>query len=145
MAKKPRKNDPDSEPGFKGSIPWSLEEFNWVTAQFIKRKQKNDHRPPHIILGEIFLRRYSDRSEFIAHFYRHRQIINFVDKHREQLIKDGFSGDDGEGMGFMQALIVSLCTLPFTQEEQESGHKFSTFSYQQVKDATRAKLNAPLN
>ena len=141
-----KQKNQNEDVALKGVVPWSIEEFNWVTTQFIKQKQKGDTRPSHVRLGEIFLKRYSDRIKFMAHFYRHRLIINFLDKYNDQLFKDGFGGNDGEGMGFIQALLDNLCVLPFSQEvKDKDGDKSYTFSYNEVKAATLKKINAHLN
>jgi len=140
-----QRND-DEDKAFNGLVPWSMEEFNWVTAQFIKSKRKGDRRPSHVILGEIFLKRYDNRLQFMAHFYRHRMIIDFLDEYKEQLVKDGFSGDDGGGIGFIQALLESLCALPFSEvKTDKDGDKNRDFSYKEVKAATLKKINAHLN
>ena len=156
---------------YKGMIPWSREEFNWVNDTFKKRFKilKNGRdldaeygefkegmfkamgRQPKkfdntILLGEIFLERYPDQVEYTAHFVRHHLIINFLDKYMNELVKEGFWDLKGHDAGIKLQLIDSLCTLVYSLEQIDgSGDKSHTFLYPEVIDATWAKINAHLN
>ena len=73
-------------------------------------------------------------------------IINFLDKYRRELIKEGFLGKEAHERGIKWELIDSLCVLPYSLEQVDSqGDKSYNFLYREVINATRAKINAHLN
>ena len=144
----------------KGLVPWSREEFNWVEAEFhrLRAKQKGANKSPGIhietgigsidnliLLMEIFQGRYSN-EEFMAHFIRHQQLLEFLSMKKDDLIKEGLIKEDGSKTIYQSVLIDTLCVLGLTQEKLgPHGDKIYTFSYQEVISAAKIRLNAHLN
>lgn len=144
----------------KGMIPWSKDEFNWVESEFhrLRANQKGANKSPGIhtetgigcidnllLLMQIFEGRYSD-EEFMAHFIRHQQLLEFLSVKKNDLIKEGLIEEDGSRTIYQPVLIDTLCVLPLTQEKRgPNGHKIYTFSYQEVVNAAKVRLNAHLN
>lgn len=148
------------DPAYKGLIPWSKEEFNWVEAEFhrLRAKQKGANKSPGIhietgigsmdnliLLFKIFQGRYSDEV-FMAHFIRHQQMLEFLSARKDGLIKEGLIREDGLRTVYQSVLIETLCVFPLTQEKLgPNGDKIYTFSYQEVVNAAKIRLNAHLN
>jgi len=160
MNKKRRDEEPDMDSAYKGLVPWSREEFNWVEAEFhrLRANQKGANKSPgiHIATGigsmdnlillmEIFQGRYSN-EEFMAHFIRHQQLLEFLSVKKDALIKEGLIKEDGSKTIYQSVLIDTLCVLGLTQEKLgPHGDKIYTFSYQEVVSAAKIRLNAHLN
>ena len=144
----------------KGMVPWSRDEFNWIEAEFhrLRAHQKGVSKSPGIhietgigsmdnliLLMEIFQGRYSN-EEFMAHFIRHQQLLEFLSEKKDDLIKEGLIKEDGSRTIYQSVLIDTLCVLPLTQEKLgPNGDKIYTFSYQEVVSAAKIRLNAHLN
>jgi len=169
--KKPGNKPDDPDKGFLGLIPWSRKEFNWIVAKYTSRRNNveavqetvdgylplkeqmvrmGDKIPENfetmILLNEIFHNRYPNKTEAMAHFFRYHSIFKFLEKYRNELIKDGLVEMEGAGTGLKPQLLDTLCTVPFSFEQTEkSGEKSHTFLYSEVVNVAKAKINAHLN
>ena len=161
----------DPQMGFKGLIPWSKDEFNWVMTEHAKRlldKNEKDvladeYLPLKIqmqrqmgknidnfdtltLLNEIFHERYSNRIEAMAHFFRYRSIFMFVDEYKDQLIKEGLVDSASGDLSMEPELIESLCILPYSlRETEKTDDKKHAFSYKQVVAKAKSLRSARLN
>ena len=82
----------------------------------------------------------------MAHFIRHQQLLEFLSVKKDDLIKEGLIKEDGSRTIYQSVLIDTLCVLPLTQEKLgPNGDKIYTFSYQEVVNAAKVRLNAHLN
>ena len=145
----------------KGMVPWSRDEFNWIEAEFhrLRANQKGVNKSPGIhidtgigsmdnlfLLMKIFQERYSNEVESMAHFIRHQQLLEFLSVKKDDLIKEGLIKEDGSRTIYQSVLVDTLCVLPLTQEKLgPNGHKIYTFSYQEVVNVAKVRLNAHLN
>jgi hypothetical protein len=141
----------------KGMVPWSRDEFNWIEAEFhrLRANQKGADKSPGIhvdkigmdnlfLLMEIFQERYS--NEFMTHFIRHQQMLQFLVLHQGDLIQDGLIRQEGARLIYHTALIDTLCFLTLSQEKLgPNGDKIYTFSYQEVVKEAKPRLNAHWN
>jgi hypothetical protein len=169
--KKPGNKPDDLDKGFLGLIPWSREEFDWITAKYTGRRKNEkavqkkveeylplkeqmvrmgDKIPENfetmILLNEIFHNRYPNKDEAMAHFFRYHSISKFLDKYRNELIKDGLVEMEGADTTLKPQLLDILCTLPYSLEGTgKNGDKTYTFLYSQVKNEALKKINAHLN
>jgi hypothetical protein len=160
MKKRQKSKAQDMNKAEKGMVPWSRDEFNWIEAEFhrLRANQKDANRSPgiHIETGigsmdnlllfmQIFQGRYSD-EEFMAHFIRHQQILEFLRTHADDLIQERLIEVNGPRTIYNAVLIDTLCVLPLTQEKLgPNGDKIYTFSYKEVVNASKIRLNAHLN
>ena len=161
----------DPELGFKGLIPWSKDEFNWVMTEHTKRRMDKNEKevladeylPLKIqmqrqmgknidnfdtltLLNEIFHERYSNHIEAMAHFFRYRSIFMFVDEYKDQLIKEGLVDSASGELAMEPELIESLCILPYSLRETEKTHdKQHAFLYKEVVARAKAFRSARLN
>jgi len=161
----------DPEMGFKGLIPWSKDEFNWVMTEHTKRRMDKNEKevladeylPLKIqmqrqmgktidnfdtltLLNEIFHERYSNHIEAMAHFFRYRSIFMFVDEYKDKLIKEGLADNSSGDIAMEPELIVSLCVLPYSLKETEkTANKTHGFLYSEVVAKAKALRSARLN
>jgi hypothetical protein len=167
--KKAGKKPPNEDQGFKGLIPWSRAEFNWIMDQHLVDSRKNneelkeeylpvkirlmrqtgkkvDNFDTMVLLNEIFHEKYPNRVEAMAHFFRYHSIFKFLEEYRNQLVKEGLVDKAGGDAAVEPELIDCLCIAPYSLEQAEkSGGKSYTFLYSEIVAATKAKRSARLN
>jgi len=96
---------------YRGLIPWSVAEHDWVIATFDVRRPKEENLPlteefaefkdefetaqgeelenfkDTILFSDIFHKRYPKKLEYDAHSYRFNQINNFLITHEDELFR----------------------------------------------------------
>jgi hypothetical protein len=158
MGKRQRNKKQDMNLAYKGMIPWSRDEFNWIEAEFHRlRDQKGGKKTPGIhvekngfdnllLLMKIFQGRYSNEVEHMANFIRHQQLLGFLSEHKNGLIQEGLIKEEGASTIYHTVLIDTLCFLPLSQEKLgPHGDKIYTFSYSEVVNTAKPRLNAHWN
>ena len=169
MSKKRRDEDEfDNELRvYRGVIPWSVAEYDWVLATFDKRKLKNENlRLPEefaeykeefetlkgqelenikdmILFADIFHQRYSKKLEYDAHSYRFNQINNFLITHEDELIQLELIYVKEKRKHVDPQLMRALCTMLYDVEDfDEQGEWIgNTFSFEDAIAQTKAKIN----
>lgn len=76
--------------------------------------------------------RYPDSSTFRCHAFRFMQIQMFLDEHFDQLAKDEFIVRDEPECAVSEALLESLCILPYEERRRRMGQEELVFSYDKV-------------
>lgn len=166
MKKKQRNKEQEMNLAYKGMVPWSRDEFNWIEAEFHRLKDEQNKRGKSktgklatietedvrfncdnlLLLMEVFHKRYSNQVELMAHFIRHQQILDFLRTCGNDLIQEGLIEVNGPRTIYSTALIDTLCFIPLTQEKLgPNGDKIYTFSYKEVVNAAKVRQSAHLN
>lgn len=170
MNKKERE-EIDEIRALRGLVPWSAREYDWIIAEFDRRRAKRQENfemakefedlkvgmksltgkelqnfQQMVLIGDIFHRRYPDQAQYKAHFYRFHSINRFLQTYHTELLKLKFIDVKNGKHHILPQLIDSLCTLEYNlDEEDESGNPSCFFVYSQVINATKTKINARLN
>ena len=129
---------------YRGVIPWSVAEYDWILATFDKRKLKNENLAlPEILFSDIFHQRYPKKLEYDAHSYRFNQINNFLITHEDELIQLKLIYVKEERKHVDPQLMRVLCTMLYDEEDfDESGEWIgNTFSFKDAIAQTQAKIN----
>jgi len=152
---------------YRGVIPWSVAEYDWILATFDTAKLKNENlRLPEefaeykeefetskgqelenikdmILFSDIFHQRYPKKLEYDAHSYRFNQINNFLITHEDELIQLKLIYVKEERKHVDPQLMRALCTMLYDEEDfDESGEWIgNTFSFEDAIAQTQAKIN----
>jgi hypothetical protein len=171
MSKKERRNIDDEIKVYRGVIPWSVAEHDWIVATFDERRKKNENLPlpeefadykdefetlegqelqnikEMILFSDIFRQRYPKKLEYDAHFFRFNLINRFMQTHHDEFIKMKFVAVQNGKHRIAPQLIETLCTILYDQEEFDESGEFvgCTFSFPDVVEVTRLKMNIHLN
>ena len=167
MSEKRRDNIDDQIRVYRGVIPWSVVEYDWVIATFDERRPKEENLPlteefaeykqefdaahgedlenfkDMILFSYIFHQRYPKKIEYDAHSYRFNQINNFLITHEDELFQLKLIYVNDEKKYVDQQLMKALCTMMYDEEDfDELGEWIgNTFSYEDVIAQTKAKIN----
>jgi len=167
MSKEKRRNIDDEIKVYRGVIPWSVTEYDWVIATFDERRQKNENLPlpeefadykdefktlkgqelqnikDMVLFSDIFHRRYPKKLDYDAHFHRFNLINKFMDRYYDELEQLKLvSVEDGKHH-VESRLMEALCAMLFDEEDfDESGEWIgNTFLFKDVIAQTKAKIN----
>ena len=168
MSNKKRRNINDELKVYRGAIPWSVAEHDWVVATFDERRPKGvDHLPfpeeladfkdemkslkgeelenikDWILFYNIFRQRYPKKLEHDAHLYRFEQINKFMQTHFDELTQLKLIVVR-EGKHHVEPLLMkALCAMLYDEEDfDESGEWIgNTFSFEDAIAQTQAKIN----
>ena len=167
MSKKKRDNIDDQFRVYRGVIPWSVAEYDWVIATFDVRRTKEENLPlteefaeykdefeaatgedlenfkDMILFSDIFHQRYPKKLEYDTHTYRFNQINKFLITHEDELfqLKLIYVNDDKKHVD--PQLMKALCTMLYDEEDfDETGEWIgNTFSFEDAIGQTKAKIN----
>lgn len=172
MSKKRSDNIDDQIRIYRGVIPWSVAEHDWIVATYDERRLEGIQNLPFpeefpgleeeiksskgqelqnikdlILFSDIFHKRYPKELEYDAHFFRFNLINKFMQTYHDEFIRMKLVAVQGGKHRIAPQLIETLCTILYNQEEfDESGEFIScTFSFPEVVTITMAKVNAHLN
>jgi len=167
MRNKERDDFEDQMRVYRGVIPWSVAEYDWILATFDKRKLKNENLAlpeefaeykeefetskgqelenikDMILFSDIFHQRYPKKFEYDAHSYRFNQINNFLITHEDELIQLKLIYVKEERKHVDPQLMRALCAMLYDEEDfDESGEWIgNTFSFEDAIAQTQAKIN----
>ena len=152
---------------YRGVIPWSVAEYDWILATFDKRKLKNENlRLPEefaeykeefetlkgqelenikdmILFSDIFHQRYPKKLDYDAHSYRFNLINKFLITHEDELNQLKLIYVKDERKNVDPQLMRALCTMLYDVEDfDEQGEWIgNTFSFEDAIAQTKAKIN----
>jgi hypothetical protein len=152
---------------YRGVVPWSVAEYDWILAAFDKRKLKNENlRLPEefaeykeefetskgrelenikdmVLFSDIFHQRYPKKLEYDAHFHRFNLINKFLITYEDRLIQLKLIYVKEERKHVDPQLMRALCTMLYDEEDfDESGEWIgNTFSFEDAIAQTKSKIN----
>jgi hypothetical protein len=168
MSKKKRDDFEDQMRVYRGVIPWSVAEYDWVVATFDLRRphgiegllipeeypelkdelktvkgEELENIKDIILFSDIFRKRYPKKLEYDAHTYRFNQINKFLITHEDELVQLKLIYVKEDKKHVDPPLMQALCTMLFDEEDfDETGEWVgNTFSFEDAIAQTQAKIN----
>jgi len=131
----------------KGLIPWSKDEFQKVNSHLYKILQTPrddwdlkydsdiglDPFHPLSQISKYMKKRYKNKALFQAHLVRYNNMIRFLREYEQDLIKENLLIKDQSIQQIKEALLLSLCILPYEETRINHERKIEyVFAYPQV-------------
>ena len=152
---------------YRGVIPWSVAEYDWVIATFDERRTKEENLPlpeefaeykdefetaqgedlenfkDMILFSDIFHQRYPKKLEYDTHSYRFNQINNFLITYEDELNQLKLIYVKEESKRVDPQLMRALCAMLYDRQDfDESGEWIgNTLSFEDAIAQTQAKIN----
>jgi hypothetical protein len=171
MSKKKRRNIDDEIRVYRGVIPWSVAEHDWIVAAYDERRLAQEDLPlpeefadykqefeslkgqelqnikDMILFSDIFHRRYPKKLEYDAHFFRFNQINKFMQTHHDEFVKLKLVFFRNGKHHIAPQLMETLCTIMYDQEEVDESGEFTgcNFLFSDVVAVTNRKISSYLN